>query len=433
MPQVLKDRIHEKLMAKREEIKAFLGDHGDKVIHEVTLKQPYGGMRGIPALVWEPSLLDPNEGIRFRGYTIPELQQMLPHHPRGSQPLPEALLFLLLTGDVPTQEEAKAVCDQLLARSELPKHTVETINCLPTDTHPMTQFSIGILTLRQNSQFAKAYMEGMDKTDFWAPTYEDSMDLLAKLPDLASLIYRRTYGKPEPDMPDLDYCWAGKFAYLMGFPNFEFIELLRLYMVIHADHEGGNVSAHTSQVVGSALSDPYYALSAGINGLAGPLHGLANQISLKFILDIKDRFDGVPSKHDLREFLWDTLHGGQVIPGYGHAVLRQTDPRYRVQREFALEHLPEDELFQIVSLLYEIAPDVLREHGKAKNPWPNVDAHSGCLLVHYGLVEHEFYTVLFGVSRAMGILTGLIWARGLGFPIERPKSFTTEFAKENFV
>ncbi len=433
MPQVLKARLHEKLIAKKEEIEAFLSDHGRTVIHEVTLRQAYGGMRGIPALVWEPSLLDPNEGIRFRGYTIPELQEKLPHHPKGRQPLPEGLLFLLMTGDIPTYDEAKAVCDGLLARSALPESTVRMIESLPTGTHPMTQFSAGILSLQSGSRFAREYMAGLDKTDYWSPTYEDAIDVLAKLPDLAALIYRRTYNTPDPVLPDLDFCWAGRFSHLLGFTEFEFMELLRLYLVIHADHEGGNVSAHTAHLVGSALSDVYLALSAGMNGLAGPLHGLANQISLTFITDIRDKFGGVPTKHDLREFLWDTLRGGQVIPGYGHAVLRQTDPRYRAQRAFALEHLPHDDLFQIVSLLYEVAPEVLMEHGRAKNPWPNVDAHSGALLVHYGLVEPEFYTVLFGVSRAMGILTGLVWARGLGLPIERPKSFTTEYAKEHYI
>lgn len=433
MPHVLKKRLHEKLIAKREEIESFLSEHGKKVIHQVTLGQAYGGMRGIPALVWEPSLLDPNEGIRFRGYTIPELQEKLPRHPDGKQPLPEGLLFLLMTGDIPTPQEAKAVCDGLLSRSALPESTVRVIESLPEGTHPMTQFSIGIMSLQPQSRFAKEYMAGLDKTDYWAPTYEDSIDLLAKLPELAALIYRKTYNKPDPVLPDIEFCWAGKFAHLLGFPDFEFAEVLRLYLVLHADHEGGNVSAHASHLVGSALSDPYLALAAGMNGLAGPLHGLANQISLTFVTDIRDTFGGVPTKHDLREYLWDTLHGGQVIPGYGHAVLRQTDPRYRAQREFALAHMPDDELFQIVSLLYEVAPEVLMEHGKAKNPWPNVDAHSGVLLVHYGLVEAEFYTVLFGVSRAMGILTGLVWARGLGLPIERPKSFTTEYAKEHFI
>ncbi|VDM49899.1 unnamed protein product [Toxocara canis] len=115
-----------------------------------------------------------------------------------------------------------------------------------------------------------------------------------------------------------------------------------------------------------------------------------------------------------------------VVPGYGHAVLRKTDPRYVCQREFALKHLPNDEMFRLVSTLYKVTPDILLKQGKAKNPWPNVDAHSGVLLQHFGLTEMAFYTVLFGVSRAMGCLSQMIWSRAMGLPIERPKSHSTD-------
>ena len=429
----LKDRLHEKLVEARADVKAFLAEHGETVIHEVTLSQAYGGMRGIPSIVWEPSLLDPNEGIRFRGWSIPELQERLPRGSAGTQPLPEGLFYLLLTGDLPTEEQAAAVGDDLRARSELPEPALRTIASLPTDMHPMTQFSIGIMSLQPDAVFVRRYHEGIGRTDYWDPTYEDSLNLLAKVPTLAALVYRRSYRKPEPTAPPSDCCWSGRFAHLLGYDSPEFVDLMRLYLVLHADHEGGNVSAHTSHLVGSALSDAYLSLSAAMNGLAGPLHGLANQECLNYVMAIKSKFDGCPTKEQLRDYLWDTLKSGQVIPGYGHAVLRQTDPRYKAQREFALSRFPDDENFRIVSDMYEVAPDVLREHGKAKNPWPNVDAHSGVLLTHYGMTESAFYTVLFGVSRAMGILSGLIWARGLGAPIERPKTFTTEYAKTHYV
>jgi citrate synthase len=111
-------------------------------------------------------------------------------------------------------------------------------------------------------------------------------------------------------------------------------------------------------------------------------------------------------------------------------VLRKTDPRYAAQREFCLKHLPNDPLFKIVSTIYTVVPDVLTKHGKTKNPWPNVDAHSGVLLTHYGLTEHNFYTVLFGVSRAIGVLSQLFWDRALGLALERPKSLTLEAMKK---
>ena len=217
---------------------------------------------------------------------------------------------------------------------------------------------------------------------------------------------------------------------MLGIDKPEFYDLMRLYLVIHSDHEGGNVSAHTCHLVGSALSDAFYSMSAAMDGLAGPLHGLANQEVLRWIMDVMKELGGVPSKEQLHKYLWDTLKSGKVIPGYGHAVLRKTDPRYVAQREFALKHLPNYDMFRVVSDIYEVAPKILIEQGKAKNPWPNVDAHSGVLLYYYGLTEYDFYTVLFGVSRAMGILAQLIWSRAMGLAIERPKSVLIEWLEE---
>jgi citrate synthase len=298
------------------------------------------------------------------------------------------------------------------------------------DAHPMSQFSVAIMALQKESQFAREYRNGMPKADYWKWAYEDTMDLLACLPRLAAYIYRRTYKKGDHIAPDNTLDWGGNLAHMLGWDTKEFRELMRLYLTIHSDHEGGNVSAHTTHLVGSALSDPYLSLSAGINGLAGPLHGLANQEVLRWVFELRDSLGvDVPTKEQLHKALWDTLKSGQVIPGYGHAVLRKTDPRYTAQREFALKHLPEDPLFKLVGMIYELAPDILLEQGKAKNPWPNVDAHSGCLLVHYGMEEYDFYTVLFGVSRALGVLASLVWDRALGLPIERPKTVTTDWIK----
>ncbi|VDM26710.1 unnamed protein product [Toxocara canis] len=140
---------------------------------------------------------------------------------------------------------------------------------------------------------------------------------------------------------------------------------------------------------------------------------------LVFLWKIKKDLGHEYTHNDLRNWLWKHLLSGQVVPGYGHAVLRKTDPRYECQREFALKHLPDDEMFKLVEALYKVAPDILIEHGKAKNPWPNVDAHSGVLLQHYGMTEMSFYTVLFGVSRALGCLSQLIWDRGLEVMVRR--------------
>jgi len=426
----LKEKLAAKLDPMRNEVKGLIKEHGDKVISDVTVRQAYGGMRGVKCIVTETSALDPMEGIRFRGYSIPEAREKLPKAPGGEEPLPEGIFYLLLTGELPTEADVKEITEEWRSRSELPAYVKAMLDALPTSTHPMTQFSLGILSMQNESIFSKKYREGIHKMELWDPMYEDCMNCLAKLPALAAYVYRRSYKGGKHIDPDPTLDWGGNFAHMMGYEEEVFKELMRLYLVLHCDHEGGNVSAHTTHLIGSTLSDAYYSLSGGINGLAGPLHGLANQEVLRWIFGVKEKLGGVPTKEDLVKFLWDTLNSGQVIPGYGHAVLRKTDPRYVAQREFALKHMPEDETFQIVSMIYEVAPDILKEHGKAKNPWPNVDAHSGCLLVHYGMDEYDFYTVLFGVSRAMGVLSSLIWDRALGLSIERPKTVTTEWMKE---
>jgi len=426
----LKDTLKAKIGPMQERVKKLIKEHGDKKISDVTIQQAYGGMRGVKCIVTETSALDPFEGIRFRGFNIPELRKKLPKAPGGEEPLPEGIFYLLLTGDIPTEEDVKKLTEEWKKRGELPDYLIKIMDSIPTDTHPMTQFAQAILALQKDSVFAQRYREGINKLEYWDPMYEDVMNLLAKLPKIAAYIYRRSYKNNEhiPSDPDLD--WGGNLAHMVGSDDDKFKELMRLYLVIHSDHEGGNVSAHTTHLVGSALSDAYYSLSAGMDGLAGPLHGLANQEVLRWIMEVMDDLGGVPNKEQLKKYLWDTLKAGKVIPGYGHAVLRQTDPRYMAQREFALKHLPDDKIFQVVSAIYDVTPDILKEHGKAKNPWPNVDAHSGCLLLHYGIKEYDFYTVFFGVSRAIGVLASLIWDRALGLPIERPKTVTTDWIEE---
>jgi citrate synthase len=436
--------IKEKFKAKSDglaaEIKEIIKEHGSKKIGEVTLAQIYQGMRGMTGLVTETSLLDAQEGIRFRGFSIPELQQRLPKanlksgslkSEEGTEPLPEGLFHLMLLGELPTAEDVHELSANWQRRSHVPNHVFAAIEALPIDSHPMTQFVVAIMALQTESKFAERYAKGMAKKDYWEAIFDDSMDLIARLPRVAAYIYRRKYKNEDHIHPDGLLDWAGNFAHMLGYEDETFRELMRLYMTIHADHEGGNVSAHTTHLVGSALSDPYLSFAAGMNGLAGPLHGLANQEVIKWILEMREELSVErPSKEQIAEYVQKTLNEGKVVPGYGHAVLRKTDPRFEAQMEFSKKHIPDDPLVQTVWTIYETVPPILQSLGKVKNPWPNVDAHSGALLVHYGLVEYEFYTVLFGVSRALGVLSSLCWDRALGYPIERPKSVTTENVKE---
>ncbi|ORZ18690.1 citrate synthase [Absidia repens] len=429
----LKERLTEIIPERQEEVKAFKKDYGNTVLGEVTINQAYGGMRGVKGLIWEGSVLDAEEGIRFRGKTIPECQKELPSAIPGGEPLPEALFWLLVTGEVPTPEQTKSISNEWAARSGLPEFVEDLIDRCPKTLHPMAQFSLAINALQHESNFAKAYSNGINKADYWGPTYEDAMDLIAKLPQVAARIYRNVYKDGKVADIDLDQDYSYNFSKLLGFEeNKEFVELMRLYLVLHSDHEGGNASAHTTHLVGSTLADPYLSFAGGLNSLAGPLHGLANQEVLRWTMKMQETIGQDASDEQITKYLWDTLNGGKVVPGFGHAVLRKTDPRYMAQREFALKHLPEDPLFALVSKLYHIIPGVLTEHGKTANPFPNVDAHSGVLLQYYGLKEQDYYTVLFGVSRALGVMSQLVWDRALGLPLERPKSYSTAHLKKMY-
>ncbi|GJM34885.1 MAG: type I citrate synthase [Saprospiraceae bacterium] len=427
----LKQKFNQKAAELKKEIKALLKEKGNTKVDEVVLSQVFGGARGIKMMLWETSQLDPIEGIRFRGYSIPQLRELLPKGPDGKEPRPEGLFWLMLVGEIPTDDQVKWLTGQWTHRSNVPEHVFKMLDSLPVDTHPMTQFSSAIIAMQTESCFARRYAEGMSKTEYWDATYEDTMNLIARLPRVAAYIYRRTFHGGDHITPDFSLDWAGNFAHMLGFKDPDFKSLMRLYMTIHADHEGGNASAHATHLVGSTLSDPYYSLAGGMTALAGPLHGLANQEVIKWIFRMLDAIGtNKPTKEQIAEYVKSTLAAGQVIPGYGHAVLRRPDPRFMAQKRFAEENIKDADIVNVVWKIFEVVPPILESLGKVKNPWPNVDAHSGSLLVHYGLKENEYYTVLFGVSRALGVLSALCWSRALGLPLERPKSVTFNWVKE---
>jgi len=426
----LKENLARKIDEHRPRTKRLIKEHGDLKLCDVTVAQAIGGARGVRCLVTDTSYLDPMEGIRFRGKTIPETFAELPEYPGSAYPSVESFWYFILTGDIPTPEQTDEVILDFKTRAKLPQYVIDVLRAMPRDTHPMTMFSAAILSMQRESVFVREYRKGMSKMDYWRPMYEDATNLLAKLPVIAAYIYRMKF---RGDVhitahPGLDF--GGNFAHMMGIDR-PYDDVARMYFILHSDHESGNVSAHAVHLVASALSDCYYALSAGINGLAGPLHGLANEEVLRWTQGFMEELgDQEPTESVIGDALWATLKSGRVIPGYGHAVLRKTDPRYISQMEFCERNLPDDPLFKVINMIYKVAPGVLREHGKAKNPWPNVDAQSGVIQWHYGITEYAFYTVLFGIGRAIGTLANITWDRALGYPIERPKSVTTAMLEE---
>ncbi|NOX84499.1 MAG: citrate (Si)-synthase [Chlorobi bacterium] len=426
----LKELLYDKIQQHRPRTSRLMKEYGDTVISDVTVQQVLGGMRGIKSLVTDISYLDPYEGIRYRGFTLPEVFEKLPKPEGREMPYVEGLYFLLLTGEIPTESQVADVIYDFSNRRLLPRYVFEVIDAFPNHSHPMAILSAAVMSMQRESLFNTRYQTGMSKMDYWDPTYEDATNLLAKLPLIGAYIYDKLYLYKKDVYPNPTLDFGGNFAYMLQ-KDEPYDDVARMYFIVHADHESGNVSAHTGHLIASSLSDVYYSVSGMINGLAGPLHGLANQEVLRWIQGVKEKMgDKLPTKEEMKKFVWDTLNSGQVIPGYGHAVLRKTDPRYMIQREFALKHMPDDELFQYVSMLFDVVPPILKEHGKAKNPWPNVDAQSGVIQWHYGIKQYDFYTVLFAIGRAFGVLSNIVWDRALGYPIERPKSVTTDMLEE---
>jgi len=429
----LKEVLAQKIAEHRPRTTKLVKECADVKLGDVTIGQAIGGARGIKCLVTDISYLDPMEGIRFRGMTIPETFAALPKVPGSDYPYVEGFWYLLLTGDVPTMEQTLEVVEDWKERSALPEYVIDVLRALPRDSHPMAMFSAGIVAMQRESVFASNYAAGkFNKMTCWEDMYEDCNTLMARLGPLGAYIYRMKYKGDTHIAADPELDMGGQFAHMIGQSD-EYKDVARMYFILHSDHESGNVSAHTTHLVASALSDAYYAYSAGINGLAGPLHGLANEEVLRWTQNFMEKLGGeVPTEEQLKEALWATLNSGQVIPGYGHAVLRKTDPRYTSQQEFCLNTpgLKDYPLFKLIKMIFDVAPGVLTEHGKAKNPWPNVDAQSGVIQWYYGLTEYEYYTVLFGIGRALGCLANITWDRALGYAIERPKSVTTAMLEE---
>ncbi|KAF5365614.1 hypothetical protein D9758_003214 [Tetrapyrgos nigripes] len=426
----LKETLEEVIPQKQQHLKRLKAEHSDTVIGDVKVASVIGGMRGLRAMLWDSSVLDPDEGIRFHGHSIPDCQRLLPAAPGGKEIIAESMLWLLLTGQVPTEEQTRQLSRELAEKAELPDFVEKLVDSFPTTLHPMTQLGMGVAALNHGSAFQAAYEQGMKKTEYWQHTFDDCINLVARLPALAARIFRNVYnpGAPLPSI-DKNLDLVGNYTKLLGFgDNHDLTEYLRLYIAIHGDHEGGNASAHTAHLVGSTLSDPYLAYSAALFALAGPLHGLANQEVLRWQLAMQKEVGDNVDHDRIREYLWKTLKSGQVVPGYGHGVLRKPDPRFMALQQFcdSRPELGNSPIIQLVKKTYEVAPNVLKEHGKTKNPYPNVDAASGCVLYHYGLTQFKYYTVIFGVSRALGCVTQLVWARALGLPIERPKSYSLD-------
>ena len=418
---LLNKKLSEIFPKQKQEIAEFVKAYGDVEVSKVTLAQAYGGLRGVKGLVCDTSEVPPDKGLIIRGMELNKLYDKYP----------EEILWLLLTGELPNEEELKDLISNLQSRPPVPDYVWSLLEALPKDSHPMVMLNTSIIAMQRESVFTKRYNEGMVKEEYWEATLEDALNIISVFPELAAGIYRMKYDKGDRIKPLKGADLGKNLAYMLGLdnPNDELSKLMRLYLTLHSDHEGGNVSAYAASIINSALSDLYYSLSGGLNGLAGPLHGLANQECLAWVLNLLETYMGAPTEKELEKYAWETLNAGKVVPGYGHAVLRITDPRFVALLEFGKKYMPKDPVFLTVERVFNVVPEVLKQVKKIKDPWPNVDAASGALLYHYGMKEFNFYTVMFSIARAMGIAAQSVVARAMGYPLTRPKSLPTNAFK----
>jgi citrate synthase len=418
---VISEKLSKKIDLWRQEARELLSNGGSRVLSEVTVAQAYGGMRGVRALICDTSRVPQDEGLIVRGIHLSKLVDKTP----------EEIYFLLLTGDLPAKDELYSFSNDLKSRKQVPGYVWDLLKAMPKDSHPMAMLNTAILVMQKESLFAVEYGIGIHKDDHWKSSLEDALNLVARLPAIAAGIYRLKFNKGDiiPSDPAMDL--TGDYVHMLGVSDVpDFKDLMRLYLVAHCDHEGGNVSALANQVISSSLADMYYSLSGAFDGLAGPLHGLANQESLKWILEIMEKYGGTPSTKQIEKIVAETISSGKVIPGYGHAVLRVTDPRFNAFLNFGKKHFPNDPIFLTVARLYEVVPGELKKIEKIKNPWPNVDAVTGAILYYYGLKEFSYYTVVFAVSRSLGLTAQTVINRAVLTPILRPKSVSTQFIKD---
>jgi citrate synthase len=418
---VISEKLSKKIDVWRQEARELLSKGGSRVLSEVTVAQAYGGMRGVRALICDTSRVPQDEGLIVRGMHLSKLVDKTP----------EEIYFLLLTGDLPAKDELYSFSNDLKSRKQVPGYVWDLLKAMPKDSHPMAMLNTAILVMQKESLFAVEYSIGIHKDDHWKSSLEDALNLVARLPAIAAGIYRLKFKKGDiiPSDPAMDL--TGDYVHMLGVSDVpDFKDLMRLYLVAHCDHEGGNVSALANQVISSSLADMYYSLSGAFGGLAGPLHGLANQESLKWILEIMEKYGGTPSIEQIKKIVAEIISSGKVIPGYGHAVLRVTDPRFNAFLDFGKKHFPNDPIFLTVARLYEVVPGELKKIEKIKNPWPNVDAVTGAILYYYGLKEFSYYTVVFAVSRSLGLTAQTVINRAVLTPILRPKSVSTQFIKD---
>lgn len=379
-----------------------------KIIHEMTEEGLETGLRGVPVGYCVTSRVDPELGLFYHDKAIKDLVHYSP----------EAVLHFLYSGSLDTGPGLQSFMEDLKKRETLSRESRDAILAMPRRIHPMEMLSAAILIV--------GGLEG--KKNY----REDCMDLIAKMPEIVATVinHHAGWGETSKSKPDLGY--IENFVHMLKLPGdvdkVTLCEVMRLFYILHMDHGGGNLSAFTGKVIASGLADMYMSIAGAMCALAGPRHGFANQSSLEFVKEAHARLGDFPTEKDTEVFIRDKLMKKELVYGFGHAVLRVEDPRATIFYDFAKEHFSNHPLVKVAFKIREVGTKVMKENPKVSCPYPNVDAMSGTLLTAAGFSYHEYYTVLFGLSRIAGTAIQIVYERliargGSGTPIIRPKYF----------
>ena len=376
-----------------------------QVLFQITSDQLETGLRNIPVGYCPTSYVDPNKGLFYVGKPVHELAYLEP----------QQVIYLLYFGKEGTPQEVAAFYDDLSSRAACLPEVIESIYKLPREGHPMDLFSCAL------------YLLGMkEKTDDYR---EDCLNLIAKVPHLVAAVINHHAGWGETPKPRPELGYMENFTHMVRTPNADIKALtqaFKLFNILHYDHGGGNLSTFVGKAVASGLEHMYGSTASAMAALAGPKHGRANQDCLEFVQLVLEEVGEKATEADVEKFIRDRLANKQLVFGFGHAVLRVEDARATVLYDFAKKYYPKDPLVKIALLLRTAGSKVLSENPKISDPHPNVDAVSGTVLTAAGFDYPEYYTLLFGLSRCVGISIQIVYERcearqGKGTPIVRPK------------
>ena len=376
---------------------------GEETLFNVLESNLDTGLRGIPVGTCQTSYVDPIEGVHYVGYPVEDLVNLEE----------EDVIYLLLFKELPSPEQSEKFRAELALRGESrPTGALRVLESLtPGSGHPMDWLAIGIMAL--------------GTAEATGDIRSDSMNLIARMPELMARVFLLRGGKKEqlrPRKPELGL--VENFVHMLGIEGEEadrMNRVLRFFFILHMDHGGGNLSTFTGKAVASGRASIYSALSSAMNALSGPLHGRANQAVLEFIQRI-----GTSDENEVSSFVNAEIDARRPIYGFGHGVLRAEDPRARLLIGLGEEICPDEDLYKTVKVLRKITPDILKERiPKIRNPYPNVDLGSGTLLHSVGFRKPDYYTTFFGWARVAGICAQILDERnareGRGTPIYRPK------------